>query len=316
MAVEGGDLRTRRAVLSGAIGAVAGFLVNAVGRPAPVEATTDSQAVHKGVVNATGALTTVSNSSGAAIKGVANTSASNMAGVIGVSSSPHASGIFGQGVFGVSGFGSGTTGAGTIGSSSKPGGFGAQGINQSTTGDAVGVKGESKSGNGIGVLGVSNAATGSNRRGVVGRGADVGVSGDGIKVGVLGLGESVGIEGVVTNLDGIAVHGDVSDLGPSAMGGNFIGGGSNHAAALVADGPIRFPSSSGIATIPSGQTNVNVTGVHVPAGSKILATLMELPGIGNNARLFLATRLSDTSFELLLTAAPDNSVKVAWLVIN
>ena len=100
------------------------------------------------------------------------------------------------------------------------------------------------------------------------------------------------------------------------MGGNFIGGGTNHSVALKADGPIKFPSSSGIATIPSGQTNVNVTGVHVPAGSKILATLMELPGIGNPARLFLATRLSDTSFELLLTAAPDNSVKVAWLVIN
>jgi hypothetical protein len=115
---------------------------------------------------------------------------------------------------------------------------------------------------------------------------------------------------------GIAVHGDVSDLGASAMGGNFIGGGPNHAAALVANGPIRFPSSSGIATIPSGQTNVNVTGVHVPVGSKILATLMELPGVGNNARLFLATRLDDTSFELLLTAVPNNSVKVAWLIIN
>jgi hypothetical protein len=316
MAVDGADLRTRRAVIGGALGAVAAFAAGAIARPSPVEATTDSQAVHKGVVNSTSAITTISNSSGSAIKGVANTSSQNKAGVIGVSSSPHASGIFGQGVFGVSGFGSGTTGAGTIGSSSMPGGAGAQGINQSTSGEAAGVKGESKSSAGIGVLGTASSATGSNRRGVVGRGAEAGVVGDGGDVGVLGLGEAVGIEGDVTNPDGVAVAGDVSGLGPSAVGGSFIGGGANHSLALRADGPVRFPASSGIATIPSGQTNVNVTGVYVPVGSKILATLMELPGIGNHATLQIAARLNDTSFELLLTGAPDNSVKVAWFVIN
>lgn len=294
MSFDGGYLRTRRALLGGAIAGVAALVANGVGRPAAVEAATDDQAVHKGVVNLTGAITTVSNNTGSALKGVANTSSQNKAGVIGVSSSPHASGIFGQGVFGVSGFGSGATGAGTIGSSSKPGGSGAQGINQSTTGEGVGVKGESKSGGDIGVLGIATASTGSNRRGVVGR----------------------GIEGEVTNPDGLAVNGDVSGLGASAVGGNFIGGGPNHSVALKAEGPIKFPSSSGIATIASGQTNVNVTSVHCPAGSKILATLMELPGISNPARLWLAARLNDTSFELLLTAAPDNSVKVAWFIIN
>ncbi len=43
---------------------------------------------------------------------------------------------------------------------------------------------------------------------------------------------------------------------------------------------------------------------------------MELPGVGNPATLLLAARLNDTSFELLMTGAPDNSVKVAWFVIN
>ena len=134
------------------------------------------------------------------------------------------------------------------------------------------------------MLGLANAAAGTNRRGVVRHsGQDIGVSGDGGDVGVLGLGSSVGVEGVVTNLDGIAITGDVSDLGATAVGGHFIGGGPNHALALKADGPIRFPASSGIATIPSGQTNVNVTGVYCPAGTKILATLMDLPGVGNPA---------------------------------
>ena len=43
--------------------------------------------------------------------------------------------------------------AGVIGSSSKPAGFGVEGINQSTTGNAVGVQGISKSSGGTGLFG-------------------------------------------------------------------------------------------------------------------------------------------------------------------
>lgn len=309
------DILTRRAILGGAAGAVAGLASRLLGAPGTADAEGDPAAVHKGVNNPTSAVTTITNSSGAAIQGFAATSSPNQAGVIGRSNSPHAAGVFGRGVFGVSGFGTGTTGAGVVGSSSKPRGAGVLGLNQSTGGDASGVRGESKSGSGIGVEGRAAAASGVARRGVLGFGKDAGVVGESPKSGMQAFGGTVGIEAFASENTGVAVRGDMSDGGPAAIAGHFIGGGPNRAIALKTQGPIQFGGSTGVVTIPAGETNRNVTGVFCPPGSKIFATMQDFPGLTNNATVQLCARLDNNSFEVLLTRAPAEAVRVAWLIV-
>lgn len=305
---------TRRAVLGGAIGAVAGFAGRLMGPPNSAAAAGDPDAVHKGVNNPTSAVTTIT-SSGTALQGITNTSTANKAGLVGISSSPHASGVFGKGVFGVSGFGLGTTGAGVVGSSSKPGGFGLLGLNQAGSGDAVGVSGQSKGDSGIGVEGRSIGATGNARRGVLGFGKDAGVVGESPKVAMQAFGGEVGVDAFASDTDGVAIRGDVRDGGHNAVAGRFLGGGPNHAFALATEGPITFGTSAGIVTIPAGETNANVTGVYCPAGSKIFATLQTSPGVTSTVAVQLCFRINDTSFEVLLTGQATDAVTVAWLVV-
>jgi hypothetical protein len=313
MAIETTAPRSRRALLTAGIGALGALAATAIGRPDPVAADTDTSAVHKGVNNPTSAETRITSSGGIALKGVVNTGTANLAGVAGVSNSPHASGVFGQGVFGVSGFGTGTTGAGVIGSSSKPAGFGVEGINQSTTGNAVGVQGISKSPSGTGVIG--RAISGNGGTGVQGISNGIGVEGSGTNVGVRALSDAVGFEAQVSNADGVGFQADVSLLGASAVAAEFTGGGANDAIALRARGPVAFPTASGIATIQSGHFNV-VVNTRVPANARILAVLNDLPGIPNNAVVQCAVRLNASQFQIQLTHAPDNNVSVAWFVIG
>lgn len=235
--------------------------------------------------------------------------------MIGISNSPHASGVFGRGVFGVSGFGLGSTGAGVVGSSSKPGGFGLLGLNQSASGEAVGVSGQSKGESGIGVEGRATGASGTARRGVLGFGKDAGVVGESPKAAVQAFGGEVGVDAFASDSTGVAVRGDVREGGPFAIAGRFIGGGSGHAIALQTQGPIEFNGSTGLLTIPASETNANVTGVYCPFGSKIFATLQTQPGIVNHETVQTCFRINDTSFEVLLTGRTTDSVTVAWLVV-
>jgi len=317
MEAQADDRRTRRAVLLGAFGAVAALAGHAIARPETVLAVTDGQAVHKGVNNSASATTSITNTSGTAIKGVANTSTQGTHGVLGSSSSPHGGGVKGFGVFGVLGFATGSQGAaGVYGQTSAANSFGMQGQNLATSGDAVGVQGVTKSPTGIGVVGIANAASGTNRRGVVGRGDESGVVGFGVDHGVLGLGAAVGVEGSVTNADGIAIRADVSDLGAQAVAAFFTGGGTNDALALKTDGPVRFIGSSGTATVPNGTNQVTVnTGVKLTSSSKILCTLLALPG-GTTTIQAAEPSVGGTSFVLRLTDNTTQAVKLAWFVIS
>jgi hypothetical protein len=43
--------------------------------------------------------------------------------------------------------------------------------------------------------------------------------------------------------------------------------------------------------------------------------MQEVPGIANDATVQVCARLNDSSFEILLTGAPDEAVTVAWLIV-
>ena len=172
----------------------------------------------------------------------------------------------------------------------------------------------SKSQSGTGVFG---RATVSNTGGVgvEGVGGGIGVQGTGSNVGVRALGDAIAVEALVTAGDGVGFLADVSDLGPLAVAGKFVGGGANSAVAISARGPVEFPTASGMATVPSGQSFVVVT-TRVPADARILAVLNQQPGISNHATVQCAERLTATSFQIQLTVAPANNVKVAWFLLG
>jgi hypothetical protein len=132
---------------------------------------------------------------------------------------------------------------------------------------------------------------------------------------VRALGDGIAVEAIVTAGDGVGFKADVSDLGALAVAGKFIGGGANHAVAVSARGPVEFLTASGVATVPNGQTFV-VVSTRVPSDARILAVLNQQPGVGNKATVQCAERLNATSFQIQLTAAPSNAVKVAWFVIG
>src|SRR5262245_22446204 len=98
------------------------------------------------------------------------------------------------------------------------------------------------------------------------------------------LGGTVGIDAFASDSSGVAVRGDISDGGPSAIAGHFVGGGANHAVAILLKGPRSSPHCG-------------------------------------NSRVILATRpssfvrgLTIRRSEILLTNASTDAVKVAWLI--
>jgi len=107
----------------------------------------------------------------------------------------------------------------------------------------------------------------------------------------------------------------VSALGPGAVGGQFIGGGPNYGYALSTRGPIEFLNTSGTATVHAGDHFV-VVNARVPTDAMILAVMNSDPGIGNHAQVQFAVRLSATQFQIQMSAAPANSVKVGWFVLG
>ena len=143
----------------------------------------------------------------------------------------------------------------------------------------------------------------------------IGVQGTGTNIGVRALGDAIAFEALVTAGDGVGFQADVSGLGTNAIAGKFVGGGPNNALALSARGPVEFPTASGVATVQAGHSFV-VVSTRVPADARILAVLNEQPGVGNRATVQCAERLNASSFQIQLTLAPDNPVKVAWFVIG
>lgn len=159
MAVAENEVRSRRGVLAGALGAAAALALDAMGRPRRADAA-NGDTMKVGQAHSASALTSVSSSSNG-FKGRA-TGAGGV-GVFGETSSATGRGV--------RGFASATSGInfGVHGESKSNAGAGVNGFNNASGGEPVGVRGIS-AGNGIGVYG--NAG-----RGVVGETANTTGSG-------------------------------------------------------------------------------------------------------------------------------------------
>lgn len=156
--------RTRRQLIAGGTGAIAGLAAGALARPVPAQAA-DGKPVVLGETNNEMSETIVSNNSGSdALSGSATGTGRGLTGVSGTGA-----GVYGQ---------SGTTASGTL-----PNGFGVHGITDHPVG--FGVLGENTAeGTAVAGLGGTGVFGGSN--------SGVGVVGEGGAIGVRGLNSGVG----------------------------------------------------------------------------------------------------------------------------
>ena len=264
MALSMNESRTRRGLVAGALGGLAGVLGAAAGRPERAVAgeNSDPDAVHKNVNNPTTASTTVTCNGATSIRAISNGGGTTKSGVFAQANGTSSRGVTGVGVTGVLGQsnaagGNGvlgfvpganatavfanatsTTGAprGVVGRSVAPNGIGVRGENLATSGDAAGVFGQTRSPDGEGVVGVHTTPSGfgSGVRGETSSPAGKGVA---------GLAQG-----------GTGVLGEAS--GPTGVGGVFSG--VDGAVALEVAGPIEVSDSAGTATIPAGSSSVVV----------------------------------------------------------
>jgi hypothetical protein len=141
--------------------------------------------------------------SGAAIKGVSTSAASNGSGVAGLAASSNASGVTGQS--------SAATGVanGVLGYAVSTNGNGVFGWEAATSGDAWGVGGQSSSPDGAGVVGTNYATTGSAHglRGISSSTEGTGVFGSGGFAGVFGASARAGVEGQSDDATGAGLRG-------------------------------------------------------------------------------------------------------------
>ena len=183
MALSMNESRTRRGLVAGALGGLAGVFGVAAGRPdrAAAGEGNDPDAVHKNVNNPTTASTTVTCNGATSIRAISNGGGTTKSGVFAQANGTSSRGVTGVGVTGVLGqsnaaAGNGvlgfvpganatgvfanatsTTGAprGVVGRSVAPNGIGVRGENLATSGDAVGVFGQTNSPDGDGSQGSS-----------------------------------------------------------------------------------------------------------------------------------------------------------------
>lgn len=184
---------------------------------------------------------TITNATGAALRGVSNGTAVNTTAIQG-----EFSGSIGSGVLGVatptSGFGTGV-----LGRSNARDGVGVFGEGTSATGVAVGVLGRSAAPDGSGLIGYAFSASGANH-------------------GVRGLSDSTagrGVSGVVTTTSGptYGVHGQVSSTAGYA---GYFENTSGGPAIRVSTGGIRFADGTTQTTAGSG----DISDVNAGAASR------------------------------------------------
>ena len=150
--------------------------------------------------------------------------------------------------------------------------------------------------------------------------------GEGVKgVSVATTGPGMGVRGETNSPSGFGVAGLATGasggagvlgeaLRAGAVGGVFAGSGG--AVALEVDGPVEFLTSSGIATIPAGDSSVVVSpGFDITPSAVILCTLMTDPG-GTTTVAHVIKDAAADSFEVNLTADATRNVKVGWFVIS
>ncbi len=282
----------RRAILAGALGALAAVTTQALGRPLRVDATNGDPLLAGEIKNATTST------------GVSTTSAN---GLQGSTADGLASGVFGQnngggpGVHGSSSSGNGTTGA----SSTGDGIVGVSGFGHGVTGVAFGKPGVlgKSAGRATGVLGwiaVDDAEvepTASPDTGVYGfakgdpfdRTAARGV------VGEAPAGR--GVSGIATTGTGV--------FATSASG-----------MAIQAQGRVAF-STSGLTTVSAGTSSVTITpGVDLVTSTRILCTLESNQSAIAVQRITKNTTANNFKVFLSKPVAAGKTVKVAWFAIG
>ena len=191
---------------------------------------------------------------------------------------------------------------------SGAGGVGLRGVSdtnsgvQGATNSGVGVSGTSTSSIGVqGFSGSSFGVYGSSDSSVGIRGfssASMGVNGiSDTSRGVWGLSDSnVGVYGLTNS--GIGVYADA---------------GVNGVYALETAGRVKL-STTGLATIPAGLTNVTVSpGVNVVAGSFVL--LSPKANIGGRSLWFTTDPAAD-SFTIRMSSARGVNTRIAWLLLG
>jgi hypothetical protein len=308
MAINTTTLRSRRTLLTAAVGGVGALAVQALGHPAAVRAA-DGDVVAIGghffadtdtiiednpsSPGSPGPILLCINTDATAIQGQSE----NATGVLGASN--HSVGVSGIGEI-----------AGVLGDSA--GGVNAGGVRGTGRSGTPGVVGESD--HAVGVRGHSEDSAG-----VLGHSAHgAGVVGEAItNYGVYGSSESyVGTYG--TSPAGTGVFGNsASGSGVAGWTDNGIGvtaavrdGGT----ALQAQGPVRF-STATLATIPVGATSVTVTpGIDLTADSKVLCTVQSDPG--NRSIHYVVVNPSTNSYTVFLSGKAASPVTVACFVIS
>jgi hypothetical protein len=332
------QIRPRRAVLAGALGAIGVIAGRALGAPAATKAA-NGGSVLIGDASNTGTLATglTNSASGGDALSLSGTAAGR--GLVAKSGT-------GVGVHGHSGATApvpsldGISGVGVLGSTQDELGTGGLGQAPSTvTSNSVGLEGDGDTGvlgsgifgtvgvtsaTGIGVYGSASASAAPpvyGKTGVIGQSdlggtAIVGFTGAAAPVpppdtGIYGRSNTGGTNG--RGLTGFCASG-IGLLGQTNTGvGVRAYSGTNTGMALRVSGKAAF-DRSGKLTITAGHSSITLTGIPLTSASFILATLQtNVTGLSIQAAV---TNPAGSRFTIYLNKAPSVNVSVAWLAVN
>jgi hypothetical protein len=293
MSVETNSVRSRRALLVGALGGVTALVANALGRP---ETALGADVVLGGTNTATTATT------------IQNTS--NLAAVLNLSSSKSVA-LAARGNAGALFIGRDEAGVTAV----QKSGLNFARVSTALAGvvargDDTGVRGSSA--NKVGVLGYAGGDGPSSmppNAGVYGWSTAEGFA---VSYGVLGRSKAdIGYGVFGTSDGGTGVQGFTKN--GNAVAATVASGGNGRA--LAVSGRVQF-SSSGIATISGGNSQKVVDpGIALTSQSKVLATVMGNPG-GSVALKRVAVDSAGDTFTIVLTGAAANDTAVAWFVLD
>jgi len=281
--------RSRRALLTAALGAGVATIAAALGRPLPAKAADGDPVVVGGTYTASSVTRFDTGATGAIALWGYSTS---QAGVYGQSTSGN--GVIGESSSGTGVAGNTTSGIGVVGFS--PSGIGVYGISQTNTG----VQGFS------GAFGAQPGGAAPAKTGVHGYAAQ-----DANARGVHGQTTAGrGVYGQATS--GYGVRGYAT----SGTAGYFATARATTGFALHAVGRVRLDKSAGLATIISGAKSVVVTpGINLVPVSAVVATLQGDAG-GTTTVHRVAVNATTNTFTIYLTANSTAHVQVAWIVLG
>jgi hypothetical protein len=124
----------------------------------------------------------------------------------------------------------------------------------------------------------------------------------------IGIGGGNGV-GAHSNTSGFSAVFAV-DSAPS--GGTAILAQSTHGLALHAEGKVKFPTSSGLATVPGGQRTATIEVAGMTPSCKVFVTIQQ-PQSGVHIE---GAEPGSESFTLTLSTHPTTPLRVAWFVLE